>query len=110
MDELGAAHRDVVVVEQHCTAGGGVFHPVAAQRVANAGGGGAQHALEVVAQWVGAVEIDAAAGAIQPQAGQEPRQAEHVIPMHVGDEDAPQLAHPQFAAQELVLGAFTAVE
>ena len=30
--------------------------------------------------------------------------------MHVGDEDAPQLADPQIAAQKLMLGALTAVE
>jgi hypothetical protein len=30
--------------------------------------------------------------------------------MHVGHEDSPQLAHPQFAAQELVLGCLAAVK
>jgi len=38
VDELGAAHGDVVVVEQQRAAAGGLFHPMAAQRVADAGG------------------------------------------------------------------------
>jgi hypothetical protein len=33
-----------------------------------------------------------------------------VVTVHVGNEDSPQLGHPQRTAQKLVLGAFPAVE
>ena len=33
-----------------------------------------------------------------------------MVAVHVGDENPPQLAHPQVAAQKLVLGALAAVE
>ena len=58
----------------------------------------------------GAIEVHPIAGSRHAKAGQQARQAEDVVSVHVGDEDAPQLRDPQLAAKELVLGAFTAVE
>ncbi len=108
--QAGAAHGEVVVVEQELTAAGRFSHPMDAQRIADPGGGGAQHPLKVVAQGVRPIQIHAGAGARQPEAGQQARQSEDVVAVHVGDEDPAQLAHPQFAAQELVLGGLAAVE
>ena len=83
---------------------------MAAQGIADPGGGGAHHPFEVIAQGVGSVEVDTGAGARQAQGGQQPRQAKDVVAVHVGDEDPPQLGDPQLAAQELVLGGLAAVE
>jgi hypothetical protein len=46
----------------------------------------------------------------ESQTGQQARQAKDVVAVHVGNEDSPQLGHPQRTAQKLVLGAFPAVE
>ena len=110
MGERCAAHSDVAILQQGGAAGGGGAAAVEAQRIADAGGAGVQHPLQVVPQPVGAVEVDARAAARQAQAGQQPWQAEHMVAVHVGHEHPPQLAHPQLAAQELVLGALAAVE
>ena len=65
-----AAHGQVAVVEQQGATAGGIAHPVAAQGIADPGGGGAHHPFEVIAQGIGAVEVDAGAGPCQPQGGQ----------------------------------------
>ena len=83
---------------------------MAAQGIANAHGGGPHHPLEVVPQGIRSVEVDAAAGPGQPEAGQQARQAKGVVTVHVGDEDPTQLADPQLTAQELMLGALAAIK
>ena len=105
-----AAHGDVAVLQQGGAAGGGGAAAVKAKRIADTGGAGVQHPFQIVPQPVGAVEVDAGAGARQAQAGEQPGQAEHMVAVHVGHEHPPQLAHPQVTAQELVLGALAAVE
>ena len=62
------------------------------QRVADSGGAGAQSTLEKGFERIGAIEIHPLlAGAGQPKAGQQPRQPEDMIPVHVGDKHPPQL-------------------
>ena len=66
--------------------------PVDSEGIADPGGAGAQHTIEVTLQRVRPVEIHpcgAAAG--EPEAGEQTRQAEHVVAMHVGDEHPAQL-------------------
>jgi hypothetical protein len=83
------------------------MHPY---RITQPGGGGAQGTLQKLLQRIGAIEIHPIALAGESQAGQQARQAKDVVAVHVGDEEAPQLGYPQWTAQELVLGAFPAVE
>ena len=66
--------------------------------------------MQIVVERIRPVEINAVATAAEPEAGQQARQPEHVIPMHMGDEDSAQLGQAQITAHELVLGAFTAVK
>ena len=110
MGERRAAHSDITVIEQQLAAGGGLAHGVGAQRIADAGGAVAQHPLQKIGQWIGAVEIHAGAATRQPHAGQQARQPKYVVAVHVGDEDTAELAHPQFTAQKLMLGALAAVK
>ena len=79
--------------------------------IADAGGAGAQHTVEATLQWVRTVEIHprwAASG--ETEARQEAWQTEDMVAVHVGDEHPAQLRQAQITAQELMLGALTAVE
>ena len=99
MGERGAAHREVVVLEQQRALLGCIPDPVDSERIADPGGAGAQHTIEITLQRVRPVEIHpcgAAAG--EPEAGEQTRQAEHVVAVHVGDEHPPQLRQPQITA------------
>ena len=69
------------------------------QGIADAGGAGSQHTVEVTLERVRSVEIHsrwAAAG--KPEARQEPRQAEDMVAVHVGDEYPAQLRQAQITA------------
>ena len=81
------------------------------QGIADPGGAGAQNAVQIAVQGVGAVQIHpVVAASRQAKAGQQPGQAEDVIAVHVGNEYPPQLGEAEVAAQELMLRSLTAVE
>ena len=92
MGERGAAHGEVAVLEQQRALFCRCFDPMHLQGIADPGGAGSQHPVEVTLERVGAVQINprgAAAG--QSEACQEPRKAEDMVAMHVGDEHPAQL-------------------
>ncbi|CAI8166509.1 MAG: Uncharacterised protein [Synechococcus sp. CC9902] len=111
MGEGRAANDQVGIFKDHAALFRGGPHPVHLQRVADAGGAVGQSTLQKAFQGVRSVEVNSLIAVPgQSQAGQETGQTEDMISMHVGDEHPSQLGQPQIAAQELMLGAFTAVE
>jgi hypothetical protein len=66
--------------------------------VADSGGAGAQHTVEITLEWIRPIEVDAfVAIASQAKAGQKAWQAKYVIAVHMGHEDPSELREPKFA-------------
>jgi len=110
MNERRHAHAQISIHQQGSARAGGLPHGMHPDRVAQTGGGGAQHTVEILPQGIGSIEIHPFALPGEAQAGQKARQSVDVVAMHVADEDAPQLGHAQRAAQELMLRALATVE
>ena len=80
------------------------------QRVRQVAGGGFQHGVEVAADASRAVEVDGRVAAHHAAAGEQAGQAEDVVAMQVGDEDAADAPGADRRVQDGVLCRFAAVK
>ncbi len=103
--ELGAVYAEFAVIEDEAR-----FDGVDAEGVGEVSLGIAKGAVQVIFEFGRTVDVDFADGSSESATGKESSESEGVVAVHVGDEDAADLAGAQIAAEELVLGAFTAVE